>query len=258
MTRYHGRHRKPTTSGRTVAKVAITGMIVGAPLTVLAAPASAANNWDAVAQCESGGNWGINTGNGFSGGLQFTPQTWAGYGGQGSAQNASREQQIQVAERVLAGQGKGAWPVCGQGLGSASPSSAKTQSAPVQQQAPAQQYTAPTQQAPAKQYSAPTQQAPAKQYSAPTQQAPAKQYSAPTQQAPAKQYSAPTQQAPAKQYSAPQSTPGGTYTVQSGDTLSNIATANNVAGGYQAIAAANPIAITDVNLIFPGQILKLG
>ena len=210
MTRYHGRHRKPTTSGRTVAKVAITGMIVGAPLTVLAAPASAANNWDAVAQCESGGNWGINTGNGFSGGLQFTPQTWAGYGGQGSAQNASREQQIQVAERVLAGQGKGAWPVCGQGLGSASPSSAKTQSAPVQQQAPA------------------------------------------------KQYSAPTQQAPAKQYSAPQSTPGGTYTVQSGDTLSNIATANNVAGGYQAIAAANPIAITDVNLIFPGQILKLG
>ena len=210
MTRYHGRHRKPTTSGRTVAKVAITGMIVGAPLTVLAAPASAANNWDAVAQCESGGNWGINTGNGFSGGLQFTPQTWAGYGGQGSAQNASREQQIQVAERVLAGQGKGAWPVCGQGLGSASPSSAKTQPAPVQQQAPAQQYTAPT------------------------------------------------QQAPAQQYSAPQSTPGGTYTVQSGDTLANIATANNVAGGYQAIAAANPIAITDVNLIFPGQILKLG
>ena len=210
MTRYHGRHRKPTTSGRTVAKVAITGMIVGAPLTVLAAPASAANNWDAVAQCESGGNWGINTGNGFSGGLQFTPSTWSGYGGQGSAQNASREQQIQVAERVLAGQGKGAWPVCGQGLGSASPSSAKTQSAPVQQQAPAQQYTAPT------------------------------------------------QQAPAQQYSAPQSTPGGTYTVQSGDTLSNIATANNVAGGYQAIAAANPIAITDVNLIFPGQILKLG
>jgi len=257
MTRYHGRHRKPTTSGRTVAKVAITGMIVGAPLTVLAAPASAANNWDAVAQCESGGNWGINTGNGFSGGLQFTPQTWAGYGGQGSAQNASREQQIQVAERVLAGQGKGAWPVCGQGLGSASPSSAKTQSAPVQQQAPAKQYSAPTQQAPAKQYSAPTQQAPAKQYSAPTQQAPAKQYSAPTQQAPAKQYSAPTQQAPAKQYSAPQSTPGGTYTVQSGDTLSKIASAQGVSGGYQAIFALNQDKIQNVNLIFPGQTLRL-
>ena len=234
MTRYHGRHRKPTTTGRTVAKIAITGMVVGAPLTVLAAPASAANNWDAVAQCESGGNWGISTGNGFSGGLQFTPSTWAAYGGSGSAQNASKSEQIRVAENVLAGQGKGAWPVCGQGLGSASPSSAKTQSAPVQQQAPVQQY------------------------SAPTQQAPAKQYSAPTQQAPAKQYSAPTQQAPAKQYTAPQSTPGGNYTVKSGDTLSNIAAANNVAGGYQAIAAANPSAITDVNLIFPGQILKLG
>ena len=240
MTRYHGRHRKPTTAGRTVAKVAITGMVVGAPLTVLAAPASAANNWDAVAQCESGGNWGINTGNGFGGGLQFTPSTWAAYGGSGSAQNASKDQQIQVAERVLAGQGKGAWPVCGTGLGSASPSSAKTQSAPAQQQAPAKQYTAPQQQA--------------TQYTAPKQQAPAKQYTAPKQQAPAKA-TAPTQSA---RTAAPSSTPGGTYTVQSGDTLSKIATENNVAGGFQAIAAANPAAITDVNLIFPGQTLKLG
>ncbi len=260
MTRYHGRHRKPTTSGRTVAKVAITGMVVGAPLAVFAAPASAASadQWAAVAQCESGGNPTTNTGNGFSGAYQFTPSTWSAYGGQGAAQNASLSEQTAVAERVLAGQGKGAWPVCGTGLGSASPSSAKTESSPVQQQAPAEQYTAPTQQAPVQQYTAPTQQAPAQQYTAPTQQAPAQQYTAPTQQAPAQQYTAPTQQAPAQQYSAPQSTPGGTYTVQSGDTLSNIATANNVAGGYQAIAAANPIAITDVNLIYPGQILKLG
>lgn len=70
-------------------------------------------NWDAIAQCESGGNWAINTGNGFSGGLQFTPSTWRAYGGQGAAQNASREQQIAVAERVKQGQGLGAWPVCG-------------------------------------------------------------------------------------------------------------------------------------------------
>lgn len=75
-------------------------------------------NWDAVAQCESGGNWGTNTGNGFSGGLQFTPSTWKAYGGTGRAENASREQQISVAERVKAGQGIGAWPVCGQHAGS--------------------------------------------------------------------------------------------------------------------------------------------
>ncbi|OBF08388.1 resuscitation-promoting factor RpfE [Mycobacterium sp. ACS4054] len=70
-------------------------------------------NWDAIAQCESGGNWGINTGNGFSGGLQFTSSTWHANGGSGSPQNASREEQIRVAENVLHSQGIGAWPVCG-------------------------------------------------------------------------------------------------------------------------------------------------
>jgi hypothetical protein len=70
-------------------------------------------NWDAIAQCESGGNWGISTGNGYSGGLQFTPGTWRANGGSGSAASASREEQIRVAENVLHSQGIGAWPVCG-------------------------------------------------------------------------------------------------------------------------------------------------
>ncbi|MCV7380552.1 transglycosylase family protein [Mycobacterium alsense] len=70
-------------------------------------------NWDAIAQCESGGNWAISTGNGFSGGLQFTPSTWRANGGSGSPANASREEQIRVAENVLHTQGIGAWPVCG-------------------------------------------------------------------------------------------------------------------------------------------------
>jgi len=70
-------------------------------------------NWDAIAQCESGGNWGINTGNGFSGGLQFTPGTWHANGGSGSPAGASRDEQIRVAENVLHSQGIGAWPVCG-------------------------------------------------------------------------------------------------------------------------------------------------
>ncbi|WP_036426437.1 MULTISPECIES: transglycosylase family protein [Mycobacterium] len=70
-------------------------------------------NWDAIAQCESGGNWGINTGNGYSGGLQFTASTWRANGGAGSAAGASREEQIRVAENVLRSQGIGAWPVCG-------------------------------------------------------------------------------------------------------------------------------------------------
>jgi len=70
-------------------------------------------NWDAIAACESGGNWGINTGNGYSGGLQFTPSTWRANGGSGSPNGASREEQIRVAENVLRTQGIGAWPVCG-------------------------------------------------------------------------------------------------------------------------------------------------
>lgn len=73
-------------------------------------------NWSAIAACESGGNWSTNTGNGFSGGLQFSQGTWDSYGGgqySSSAAGASESQQIAVAQRVLAGQGIGAWPVCG-------------------------------------------------------------------------------------------------------------------------------------------------
>jgi transglycosylase-like protein/LysM domain-containing protein len=91
-----------------------------APAPVTAAgpvPASASGlNWSAVAACESGGNWSANTGNGFYGGLQFTQGTWNAYGGgqyASSANQATPAQQIAVANRVLAGQGIGAWPVCG-------------------------------------------------------------------------------------------------------------------------------------------------
>ncbi len=84
---------------------------------VLAAPASAAtHDWTGVAQCESGGNWSINTGNGYYGGLQFSQSTWAAYGGTAYAPRAdlaTQGQQIAIAEKVLAGQGPGAWPVCG-------------------------------------------------------------------------------------------------------------------------------------------------
>lgn len=85
------------------------------------APAAADGGvWDRLAQCESGGNWAINTGNGFSGGLQFLRSTWLGVGGGEYAPDAhlaTREQQIDVATRVLASQGWGAWPGCSSMLG---------------------------------------------------------------------------------------------------------------------------------------------
>ncbi len=79
------------------------------------APAPAVTDgsvWDAIAACESGGNWAINTGNGFYGGLQFTLSSWQGVGGSGYPNAASREEQIARAEMLQARQGWGAWPVC--------------------------------------------------------------------------------------------------------------------------------------------------
>ena len=110
-----GEHRKASAATKTIAHVAIAGMTALVPLAIGATPAEAASrtNWDAVAQCESSGNWHANTGNGHYGGLQFTMQTWKSYGGQGQPQHASREHQIQIAEKVKQRQGMKAWPNCG-------------------------------------------------------------------------------------------------------------------------------------------------
>ena len=82
---------------------------------MVGAPANAADTatWDALAECESGGDWGINTGNGYYGGLQFSQSTWEANGGSGNPANASKAEQIRVAENTLDSQGIGAWPVCG-------------------------------------------------------------------------------------------------------------------------------------------------
>ncbi|MGC4935820.1 transglycosylase family protein [Gordonia sp. DT30] len=145
-----GRHRKSTTNTatKTFAKVALTGAVLGGGAALLgtgSAHAASDSEWDQVAQCESGGNWAINTGNGYQGGLQFSPSTWAANGGTQyapSADQASKEQQITVAERVLASQGKGAWPVCGTGLSGATPRTAPT-ATPAPPAAPAAPSTTP-------------------------------------------------------------------------------------------------------------------
>jgi LysM repeat protein len=113
--RYTPKHAAPK-SGATTRRVAGVAL-VGAATTVAgmgfgAGAAHASGVWDRLAACESGGNWSINTGNGFYGGLQFTMSTWQAFGGSGSPQYASKSEQIRVAQRVLATQGPGAWPVC--------------------------------------------------------------------------------------------------------------------------------------------------
>jgi resuscitation-promoting factor RpfA len=143
----HDHFRMPMSTLRRGAVVlaGAAGLTVG----ILIGPAQAAtHNWDGVAQCESSGNWHINTGNGYYGGLQFSQSTWAGYGGLSYASRAdlaSKDQQIAVAERTLAGQGIGAWPTCGKYLtgGSSAPAPA-----PAPKPAPAPVTAAPVAYAP--------------------------------------------------------------------------------------------------------------
>lgn len=220
--------------------------------------------WDALAQCESGGNWSINTGNGFYGGLQFTQQSWNGVGMSGSPATATRAQQIEAGERLLAIQGWGAWPACSAKLGlygktGAAPTYTEPTTVAAQSQTQ-QTYTAPAAQAapaaPAAQAAPAAVEAPAAAPAAPV--APA----APAVEAPAAPAAVPAAEAPAA--AAPAAAPvaapkaaAGTYTVVPGDSLSLIAAKLGVAGGYQAIAAANTDIIYNVDLIFPGQVLTI-
>ena len=122
------------TAGRVVAGLFYAGSAALVAAGVSTAPAQADVNWDAVAQCESGGNWAITTGNGFYGGLQFTLSTWRANGGTGMPNQASRAEQIRVANNVLASQGIGAWPVCGKRAGTptrTAPSAAPAHTGPV-------------------------------------------------------------------------------------------------------------------------------
>ncbi|MDX3658348.1 transglycosylase family protein [Streptomyces sp. ID05-26A] len=205
--------KQGSTAARTIAKVAAVGIIAGAPLGLAVGTANAAPvNWDALAQCEASGNWGANTGNGYYGGLQFTQQTWNAYGGQGNPANASREQQIAVAERVAVGQGvNNAWPSCSKRIGNYTGAAPKTAPAPQQQRkAPVQQRQA-----------------------------------------------APVQQAPVVQLEGSKTNPNGNYEIKAGDTLSKIADANKVEGGYQAIVEKNKGFITNPDLIFPGHKIQI-
>jgi nucleoid-associated protein YgaU len=222
--------RKKT--GIVVASVAGAAVVLPG---VMASTASAASvsTWDKVAACESGGNWAVNTGNGYYGGLQFSAGSWLAAGGGAYASRAdlaSKDQQIAVAEHLLASQGPGAWPVCGPRAGlsaggaaaNVNPASGSSSSATTQTRHAHKQYT-----------STPAQP----KQTAPKQTAP-EQNTVPT---PAVQ-AEPT---------------GATYVVKSGDTLSQIAASHHVAGGWQGLFQLNKGRISTPDLIFPGQVIKV-
>ncbi|MEU1286009.1 transglycosylase family protein [Kitasatospora sp. NPDC005856] len=234
------RVRMAVVAGAAVAALPVAGLV-----TATSASAATASTWDAVAQCESGGNWSISTGNGFHGGLQFSPSTWAAYGGTAyasQANKATRAQQIAVAEKVLASQGPGAWPVCSQKAG------LSRGGAPAAVDTSGGEAAKPTAKAakPAKPAAAPAVPA------APAAK-PASGKAAATQQAPKAQPSAkPAQSAPV----APKNTAAGGYTIRSGDTLSEIAA--KFGTDTDSLYRKNVRTIgDDPDLIFPGQTLTV-
>ena len=214
-------------SGLAVAGLAAAGIALGA------APAQAAPTsvWDRVAACESGGNWHINTGNGYYGGLQFSLATWRGYGGAGNPAAASKSTQIAIAEKVLAGQGWGAWPVCSVKAGATgSASSAGSSSASSSSSSSSRSSSSSSSRSSG---------------SSRSYHSSASSNSVAVSNAPA----------PVARPAAVK-TSGKTYTVKSGDSLSKIAKKLEIKAGWQRLWAANT-KVANPDLILVGQKLQL-
>lgn len=225
-----GRHRRPSKPARVAAIAGAAGAAVALPLMgATGAQAASVDTWDKVAQCESTGNWSINTGNGYYGGLQFSQSSWEAAGGTQYASRAdlaSKDQQIATAEKLLSMQGPGAWPHCSQVAGLTSGGPAPEIGG--QQQAPQQQESAPQQQAP-------------------------QQQAEPQQE---QRTEAPASRSTERAEKPASSGEQGDYTVRSGDTLHKIAEANNTT--WLDLYEANKSVVGDnPNLIFPGQQLSL-
>ncbi|MCX4507641.1 transglycosylase family protein [Streptomyces anulatus] len=227
-----GKHRRPSKVTRIATLAGVTGAAVAVPLMgATSASAASVETWDAVAQCESGGNWSINTGNGYYGGLQFSQSSWAAAGGTQYASRAdlaSKDQQIATAEKLLDLQGPGAWACAGAGgltndgvdpgvnTGSGSGESKPEQAQPERQ---AEQPTTRSEQ----------------------------------------------REAPKAESKETVTTPtgekvqkgDGEYKVKAGDTLSTIAEAEGVKGGWSKLFELNDDIVKDADLIFPGQQLHL-
>ncbi|HEY4992971.1 MAG TPA: transglycosylase family protein [Nakamurella sp.] len=241
---------------------ATVGVVAGAAALALVGNASAApaSTWDAVAGCESTNNWSINTGNGYYGGLQFSQSTWDAYGGQQYAPRAdlaSREQQIAVAEQTLAGQGWGAWTCAYAGGGGAptprsvdsdSSSSSSTSSDSSSNNSSSNDPNSSSSSSPA---SSSSDSSSNDRSSRSSDRADRSREISVDQQSS-------DQQSSDQSASAPASAADGTYTVVTGDTLSGIAAANGVAGGWQALYQANSDIIPNADMIYPGQALRLG
>jgi resuscitation-promoting factor RpfA len=229
------KHALPSKSftRRAVATAAIAGAAIAVPVMMAGSASADSVNWTAIANCESSGNWADNTGNGFYGGLQFTESTWLAYGGGSYAQypyDASESDQIAVAENVLAGQGIGAWPVCGANADSGTSYSGTNTDG-------------------SSSSSSDSGATSSSSNDSSTTSSSSSDDNSDTSSTPASTSS---------DDSSSTSSTGGSYTVQSGDTLSTIAAKEGVSG-WQTLYTDNEGTIgSNPNLIYPGQVLNLG
>lgn len=272
-----GRHRRPTQADRAVVAAGVAGAGLALPLlSATGAHAAPVTTWDSVAQCASGGDWTMNTGDGTYGGLRLTLRQWVAYGGDeyaAQADHATKDQQIAVAEKVLADQGPTAWPTCASKAGLAVPMPTPTPTAttaatptPTVSATPSAtpSTVAPSTAAPSTVASAPssptTSASPSPTASAtPTPSPTATPSATPTPTA--SPTAAPTPlPAPAAPTSpaAPSTNAPDTYTVVPGDTLYGIADTHRV-GGWQHLYQQNLGTVgANPDLILPGQVLHLG
>ena len=260
IRRHTGRHREISRARVWAYRGATVGVVAGAAALGLAGSASAApdSTWDSVAQCESSGNWAINTGNGYYGGLQFTESTWDAYGGQQYASRAdlaTREEQIAVAEQTLGGQGWGAWACAyaGGGEGSTSRSVAADSSSSDSSSSDSSSSSSSSDSSSSDQSSASDDRQASRSRS--WDETDSSSSSADETSTDSTDWSSTDS---SSTDAAPASAADGSYTVVSGDTLSEIAAAQGVAGGWEALYAANSDIIPDADLIYPGQVIRLG
>ncbi len=252
------RHRKPSKARTFALRGATVGVVAGAAALGLGAgTASAApdSTWDSVAQCESSGNWSINTGNGYYGGLQFSQSTWQAYGGTAYAPRAdlaSKEQQIAVAESTLAGQGWGAWACAyaGGGEGSSQRSVSSSSSSSSSSQDDSDSGSSESSRSSNRSWSDDDESSSSRSSRYDDQSS--SDWSDSSDSSDSSDWSDSSSSSVSSGSAA-----DGTYTVASGDTLYKIAAANGVAGGWEAVFQANADIIPNPDLIYPGQVIRI-
>jgi len=211
---------------RAVATAAIAGAAIAVPVAMAGTASADSVNWTAIANCESSGDWAANTGNGFYGGLQFTESTWLAYGGGSYAQyayQASESQQIAVAENVLAGQGIGAWPVCGAYAGSGTSYTGTNTSG-----------------------------------SSSSDSSSSSSSSSDSSSSSSSSSDTSSSSSSDTGSSSSSGSASGSYTVKSGDSLSGIAAKEGISDWHSLYTNNESTIGSNPNLIYPGQVLNLG